>query len=135
METFEQTTQKEIRRPSILLDVRNYQCSFIRPQDEKRFDPFGGGTGNGSNSLHDASGRNGGLPLPFGKAGTRSELQGSDEPDPFADYHNAEPMKFPANCDDIVKQSWYHKGRIDGQREQFEKLMPVIDGMLEGIIR
>jgi hypothetical protein len=58
-----------------------------------------------------------------------------DSGDPFADYHNVEPMKFPENCDDIVKQSWYHKGRIDGQKEQFEKLMPVIDGMLDRTIR
>jgi hypothetical protein len=70
-----------------------------------------------------------------GRTEARSDSRIDNEPDPFADYHNVEPMKFPENCDDIVKQSWYHKGRIDGQKEQFEKLMPVIDGMLDRTIR
>jgi hypothetical protein len=86
------------------------------------------------------SANGGGTPLPYVSRedrafGARADGADDNEPDPFADYHNVEPMKFPRDCDDIIKQSWYHKGRIDGQREQFEKLMPALDGMLEGIIR
>lgn len=75
------TTQDQIRRPRVLLDVRNYQCSIVRPSNEKGLDSLYGGVIYGGSPLHYASGRVSRKPSTDRESGTRSELSGSDELD------------------------------------------------------
>lgn len=78
----------------------------------------------------------GGTPLPYVSREdralrTRADARDDNEPDPFADWQNSEPLTFPAGRDNSDKQAWFLIGKSVGKAEQFEKLMPAISAAIE----
>ena len=135
METFEQTTQDQVRRPSLLLDVRNYQCSFVCAPNEKGSDPLRRGISNGGNSLHNAGGRIEGMPPADRGTGAQRQLRNSDEFDPFADWQNSTPVVYPDDIDGMSPRTAYLIGRSEGMEQQFKNLLPAIDQAIEIAMR
>ena len=128
--------ERTIQRPRVLLELRQPQCSYLRPSDETRLDTYTGRTGNGGDSLFSNAGRVGRLPLEDREAGASGELRHSDEPDsfdPFADWQNSPPVVYPEGCEHPSDRVWYLIGRSHGKEEQFAALMPVIEEIIERV--
>lgn len=65
----------------------------------------------------------------------RADVSDGDEFDPFADWQNSPPVKYPEGCETPSDKTWYLIGRSHGKEEQFTAMMPVIEEIIEKVSR